>query len=86
MAGITVAGAVGSLHLSVAVLVILGVFISCGTGGTFACFRIGRGQRLPRAPPRLGVQTFRNIQNSKFNADWGNLLNPLLAHTFEERS
>jgi MFS transporter, NNP family, nitrate/nitrite transporter len=36
MAGLTVAGLMGSLHLSVTVLVILGVFISCGTGGTFA--------------------------------------------------
>jgi len=36
MAGLSVAGLMGSLHLSVAVLVILGVFISCGTGGTFA--------------------------------------------------
>ena len=36
MAGLTVAGVMGSLHLSVTVLVILGVFISCGTGGTFA--------------------------------------------------
>lgn len=36
MIGLTVAGMTGSLHLSVLVLVILGVFISCGTGGTFA--------------------------------------------------
>jgi MFS transporter, NNP family, nitrate/nitrite transporter len=36
MGGLTVAGVSGSLHLSVSVLVILGVFISCGTGGTFA--------------------------------------------------
>ena len=36
MIGLTVAGMIGSLHLSVLVLVILGVFISCGTGGTFA--------------------------------------------------
>lgn len=36
MTGLTVAGVMGSLHLSVMVLVILGVFISCGTGGTFA--------------------------------------------------
>ncbi len=36
MAGLTVGGLSGSLHLSVAVLVALGVFISFGTGGTFA--------------------------------------------------
>lgn len=36
MAGLTVAGLSGSLHLSVAVLVALGTFISFGTGGTFA--------------------------------------------------
>ena len=36
MAGMTIAGISGSLHLSVAVLVALGVFISFGTGGTFA--------------------------------------------------
>jgi NNP family nitrate/nitrite transporter-like MFS transporter len=36
MAGLTLAGISGSLHLSVMVLVILGVFISFGTGGTFA--------------------------------------------------
>lgn len=36
MAGLTAAGLSGSLHLSVAFLVALGVFISFGTGGTFA--------------------------------------------------
>lgn len=36
MAGLAVAGLNGSLHLSVAVLVALGIFISFGTGGTFA--------------------------------------------------
>lgn len=36
MAGLTVAGLSGSLHLSVTVLVALGIFISFGTGGTFA--------------------------------------------------
>lgn len=36
MAGLTVAGMMGSLHASVLVLVVLGIFISCGTGGTFA--------------------------------------------------
>lgn len=36
MAGLTVAGLSGSLHLSVSILVAIGVFISCGTGGTFA--------------------------------------------------
>ena len=36
MAGLTVAGLTGSLPASVAVLVALGVFISFGTGGTFA--------------------------------------------------
>jgi MFS transporter, NNP family, nitrate/nitrite transporter len=36
MAGLTMAGLMGSLHLSVLGLVILGIFISCGTGGTFA--------------------------------------------------
>jgi MFS transporter, NNP family, nitrate/nitrite transporter len=36
MAGLSVAGFMGSLHFSVMVLIILGVFISCGTGGTFA--------------------------------------------------
>ncbi|HEX4023093.1 MAG TPA: MFS transporter [Steroidobacteraceae bacterium] len=36
MAGLTAAGQSGSLHLSVVVLVALGVFISFGTGGTFA--------------------------------------------------
>ena len=36
MTGLTIAGLSGSLHLSVAVLVAIGVFISCGTGGTFA--------------------------------------------------
>jgi NNP family nitrate/nitrite transporter-like MFS transporter len=36
MAGLTVAGLTGSLHVSVLVLVALGVFISFGTGGTFA--------------------------------------------------
>jgi MFS transporter, NNP family, nitrate/nitrite transporter len=36
MAGLTFAGMSGSLHLSVAVLVALGIFISFGTGGTFA--------------------------------------------------
>jgi NNP family nitrate/nitrite transporter-like MFS transporter len=35
-AGLTVAGLAGSLHLSVLVLVALGIFISFGTGGTFA--------------------------------------------------
>ena len=36
MAGLAAAGLSGSLHLSVAVLVAIGIFISCGTGGTFA--------------------------------------------------
>jgi NNP family nitrate/nitrite transporter-like MFS transporter len=36
MASLTVAGLTGSLHLSVLVLVALGVFVSFGTGGTFA--------------------------------------------------
>ena len=36
MAGLTAAGLSGSLHASVAVLVALGIFISFGTGGTFA--------------------------------------------------
>ncbi|MGB7197287.1 MAG: MFS transporter, partial [Acidobacteriaceae bacterium] len=36
MTSLTLAGLSGSLHLSVAVLVVLGVLISCGTGGTFA--------------------------------------------------
>ncbi|MDE3202311.1 MAG: MFS transporter [Acidobacteriota bacterium] len=36
MGGLTVAGMAGSLHLSVVVLVALGVAISFGTGGTFA--------------------------------------------------
>lgn len=36
MAGLTAAGLSGSLHLSVTVLVALGVCISFGTGGTFA--------------------------------------------------
>lgn len=36
MSALTVAGFLGSLHLSVAALIVLGVFISCGTGGTFA--------------------------------------------------
>ncbi len=36
MGGLTFAGLTGSLHLSVSVLVALGVFISFGTGGTFA--------------------------------------------------
>jgi NNP family nitrate/nitrite transporter-like MFS transporter len=34
--GFTVAGLSGSLHLSVGILVALGIFISFGTGGTFA--------------------------------------------------
>jgi NNP family nitrate/nitrite transporter-like MFS transporter len=36
MSGLTVAGMTGSLHLSVTMLVALGIFISFGTGGTFA--------------------------------------------------
>lgn len=36
MFGLTLGGLSGSLHLSVSVLVALGVFISFGTGGTFA--------------------------------------------------
>jgi len=36
MTGLTVSGLSGSLHLSVAVLIALGIFISFGTGGTFA--------------------------------------------------
>ena len=36
MLGLTVGGMTGSLHISVAVLVALGIFISFGTGGTFA--------------------------------------------------
>ena len=36
MTGLTIAGLSGSLHFSVAVLVVIGIFISCGTGGTFA--------------------------------------------------
>lgn len=36
MAGLTISGLSGSLHLSVSVLVALGIFISFGTGGTFA--------------------------------------------------
>jgi len=36
MGGLTVAGLSGSLHSSVAVLVALGIFLSFGTGGTFA--------------------------------------------------
>ncbi|HLJ76184.1 MAG TPA: MFS transporter [Acidobacteriaceae bacterium] len=36
MAGLTIAGLSGSLHLSVTLLVVLGVCISFGTGGTFA--------------------------------------------------
>jgi NNP family nitrate/nitrite transporter-like MFS transporter len=36
MMGLTVAGLSGSLHLSVGVLVVFGIFLSFGTGGTFA--------------------------------------------------
>jgi NNP family nitrate/nitrite transporter-like MFS transporter len=36
MASLTIAGLSGSLHLSVAALMAIGVFISFGTGGTFA--------------------------------------------------
>ena len=36
MIGLTFAGLFGSLHLSVAVLVAFGIFLSFGTGGTFA--------------------------------------------------
>ncbi len=36
MVGLTVGGMTGSLHVSVLVLVALGIFISFGTGGTFA--------------------------------------------------
>jgi len=36
MAGLTVAGLYGSLPLSIVMLVALGIFISFGTGGTFA--------------------------------------------------
>jgi MFS transporter, NNP family, nitrate/nitrite transporter len=36
MMGLTVAGLYGSLHLSVMVLVAFGIFVSFGTGGTFA--------------------------------------------------
>ena len=36
MAGLTVAGLYGSLALSIVMLVALGIFISFGTGGTFA--------------------------------------------------
>ncbi len=36
MIGLTVAGVYGSLHWSVAVLVAFGIFLSFGTGGTFA--------------------------------------------------
>lgn len=36
MACLTIGGLTGSLHISVAVLVALGIFISFGTGGTFA--------------------------------------------------
>jgi MFS transporter, NNP family, nitrate/nitrite transporter len=36
MMGLTAAGLSGSLHLSVAVLVAFGIFVSFGTGGTFA--------------------------------------------------
>ena len=36
MIGLTIAGLFGSLHLSVAVLVAFGIFLSFGTGGTFA--------------------------------------------------
>jgi NNP family nitrate/nitrite transporter-like MFS transporter len=36
MLGLTMGGMTGSLHISVAVLVALGIFISFGTGGTFA--------------------------------------------------
>lgn len=36
MSGLTLAGLTGSLHVSVAMLVALGIFISFGTGGTFA--------------------------------------------------
>jgi MFS transporter, NNP family, nitrate/nitrite transporter len=36
MAGMSIGGLTGSLHISVAVLVALGIFISFGTGGTFA--------------------------------------------------
>jgi MFS transporter, NNP family, nitrate/nitrite transporter len=36
MAGLTLAGLSGSLHLSVSVLVAFGIFVSFGTGGTFA--------------------------------------------------
>ena len=36
MAGLTIAGYLGLLHMSVVVLAILGIFVSFGTGGTFA--------------------------------------------------
>lgn len=36
MVGLAFAGFSGSLHLSVGMLVAIGIFISCGTGGTFA--------------------------------------------------
>ncbi len=36
MAALSIAGLTGSLHLSVCLLVVLGICISCGTGGTFA--------------------------------------------------
>jgi len=36
MVGLTIAGLSGNLHLSVGLLVVLGISISFGTGGTFA--------------------------------------------------
>jgi NNP family nitrate/nitrite transporter-like MFS transporter len=36
ISGLTVAGLSGSLHFSVGVLILIGIFISFGTGGTFA--------------------------------------------------
>ena len=62
MAGLTFAGLSGSLHLSVIMLVALGIFISFGTGGTFALVPLLFPDR-PAAPAGFigGVSTAGGI-------------------------
>jgi MFS transporter, NNP family, nitrate/nitrite transporter len=52
--GLTIAGLTGSLHLSVIVLVAFGIFLSFGTGGTFALVPLLFPDRLGAAVGFIG--------------------------------
>lgn len=74
MIGLTVAGLAGSLPLSVAALIALGIFVSFGTGGTFALVPLLFPQRPGLAAGFIGgVSTAGGIVYPLLFADAGNI-------------